>query len=365
MPADRPTSAARIRPVGEDRTGAAAALTILFGDLEADERVARVAEVLDHESRGTLSLAHLLLAEVEGRAVGAALSMVQPDGTGFVWPPVACLRPHSASETDRADQAAALVDDLLHATTARLDAAGVWIGQCLLETERTDERAAMQRNGYLHLTDLAFLERSLIASPTDSAAGPASASPAIGTSDPEDRAPRDGHGRDDAVLDHVAFAEGPVADEFAATIERSYVGTQDCPELCGCRTGREALVGHRDSGGGGPACWRLYRIGREPVGVLLMNSHEESGGWELTYLGIVPERRGQGHARRMVEDGLRAAREAGRTRVCLAVDRRNSPALKLYRACGFVEVAVRAVHARFAARGPRTAPSTRFEQDPA
>jgi mycothiol synthase len=125
---------------------------------------------------------------------------------------------------------------------------------------------------------------------------------------------------------------------FAATLERTYDGTLDCPELNGKRTIDEILAGHRGQGAFHPEFWWLAFDGATPVGVVILVEMPDGATWELAYLGIVPEYRRRGLGRAMTLHALHALSAQLATRVLLAVDERNLPALRLYQALGFVEL---------------------------
>lgn len=61
-------------------------------------------------------------------------------------------------------------------------------------------------------------------------------------------------------------------------------------------------------------------------------AHRHVGGLDI---GILPEYRGQGLGKRLLEATMAAARKLGLTRIDLAVFSGNDPALALYRRCGF------------------------------
>ena len=71
------------------------------------------------------------------------------------------------------------------------------------------------------------------------------------------------------------------------------------------------------------------------IGVLLLTDVPEWRGWDLAYLGVVPEARGRGLGRQLAIKALRAARSGGATQLTLAVDARNFPAWHLYARLGF------------------------------
>jgi ribosomal protein S18 acetylase RimI-like enzyme len=59
------------------------------------------------------------------------------------------------------------------------------------------------------------------------------------------------------------------------------------------------------------------------------------GGWEVSYMGMVPSARRQGLEQEFPAQALGEAKAAGVERVTLSVDGRNGPAWNLYRAVGF------------------------------
>jgi ribosomal protein S18 acetylase RimI-like enzyme len=124
---------------------------------------------------------------------------------------------------------------------------------------------------------------------------------------------------------------------FAATLERTYEATLDCPELNGIRTIDEILAGHQGQAKFHPQLWWLSFHDATPIGVVMLVELCD-GAWELAYLGIVPEFRQRGFGRAMTLHALHALRNQAAVRLLLAVDARNTPALRLYEALGFVEI---------------------------
>jgi GNAT superfamily N-acetyltransferase len=125
-------------------------------------------------------------------------------------------------------------------------------------------------------------------------------------------------------------------DAFHQTLLRTYEGTRDCPEINGVRTIDEVIAGHRAQGRFDASRWRLALDGDRPVGVLLMTEMPDSGDWDVSYLGVIPEARRRGFGRELMMKAVFEAKAAGAGRVTLSVDGRNEPALHLYRALGFV-----------------------------
>jgi ribosomal protein S18 acetylase RimI-like enzyme len=293
-----------------------AALALLFERLPAAQQQASIADVLMALHRGRVTLHGLLTARVKGVITGAILYVLQSDRTAFVWPPVASGT-ESIAETE---------DALMREVIRQIDLADAWIGQCLIDRHWRQERQTLERNGFAHLTDLRFLVRPL----DETLCEPSAASPAAAE-----------------ALETVAYQPGVNDSRFARLIEQTYRETHDCPELEGTRTGEQALASHRMSGDFDPSRWKLFRWGARDAGVLLMNNHPEQTAWEVVYLGVARDCRGNGLGRRMLTEGLSAARAAQRSAVLLAVDCRNDYAAKLYDDLGFVETDRKAVHLYF------------------
>ncbi|MBM4108644.1 MAG: GNAT family N-acetyltransferase [Phycisphaerae bacterium] len=166
-----------------------------------------------------------------------------------------------------------------------------------------------------------------------------------GAADPEwpdgvrvERFDRIGGGRD---------AEG----DLVRALDRSYIGTLDCPELCGLRPTRDILESHRSTGVWDPALWWVAYLDDQPEGCLLMARCPETASSELVYLGLSPALRGKGVGPRLLALGVRALctptpqGSPGVELVC-AVDRRNTPALRLYERAGFRGYAERVAYVR-------------------
>ena len=280
-----------------------------------EECAASVAEVLQAEADGELRLDGLLMAEANGKPLGAALTVVQEDDALFVWPAVV----HESTADASPFSTAEIADAILQCVGRQIDNSGAWIGQCLIDCHETADRDAFSRNGFGHLADLIFMQRLLttpLPEPTQ------------------------------LPFETVPYDPDKNREHFAAMLEKTYVGTCDCPELNGWRTGAQALAGHQAVGKFDSDLWKIYRIDGREIGVLLLSAHPDQNAWELVYLGLIPEARGNGYGREMLLNGLYEARAAGTESVFLAVDSRNRFAKKSYEDLGFTDTAVRAVHVR-------------------
>lgn len=292
-----------------------AALKLLLSELPPGERMPQIEQLLDLAETGLMSLDGLLIAEdPNGHPSGVALLMLQPDGCGFVWPPVV------DSVISAPDHRNEIADDLLRAVCRSLDAADAWLGQCLLDVG--DPHAAeMTRNGFQHLTNLRYLQR-FVADPIN-----------------DDFTPR-------LTMRSLDPDDETKAEKLATLIEQTYVGSTDCPELSGLRSGRDAVDGHRATGTLLRNQWLVFNDGERDVGLLIFADQPDQNAWELVYTGVAAAARGRGFGREIIVRGLQNASRSGRESVLLAADERNSFARKIYESLGFREIAAKAVFVR-------------------
>ena len=276
-----------------------AAFELLFRRSGPGERGGRVANALDLVRRGELDLEGLFVLRDRGGLVGAVLCLALPGAAGLVWPPQ-CVPGADAPAGE---------DALLRRGADWLRGRNVKVAQALLSPEEAPFAAALPRNGFPHVTQLCFLRHDLAA---DLRALTRPGSPlSYRPYDPSD----------------------PSA--FHRTLLRTYEGTLDCPELNGARGVEDIVAGHRGNGRFDPGLWFLALADGEPAGVLLLTELAESGDWETSYVGVVPEARRRGFGRELMLKALAEARAAGAASLTLLVDARNRPAWELYRGFGF------------------------------
>jgi ribosomal protein S18 acetylase RimI-like enzyme len=138
---------------------------------------------------------------------------------------------------------------------------------------------------------------------------------------------------DKPILTYRAYHANPAL--FHETLLHSYEETRDCPELNGVRTLEEIIDGHKAQGIHSPDRWWLALDADRPVGVILVTEIPDWQGWDLSYIGVVPEARRRGIGRALTRKVLSEARRAAATQLTLAVDARNRPAWNLYLGLGF------------------------------
>lgn len=281
----------------------AAALQLLFARAAPEDQWHRLERTKRLLRSGELQADGLRIIRHGNQLLGAMLAAPAPGRVGLVWPPQAAPGlEHTAVE-----------DALVQDTLMWLGGQGVCVCQALLRPEELDLGAPLLRNGFRHITSLSYLrsrlESDLVVTPT---------------------------------LQFRPFSE-EAKILFTETLQRTYEATLDCPELNGVRSMDDVLAGHRAQGSFDSARWWLASHGDEPAGVLLINALVDEMLWEITYMGLIPSLRGQGLGRQLLAQAMHEARQARVRKLTLAVDRRNVPALQLYRRTGFEVVEQREV----------------------
>jgi ribosomal protein S18 acetylase RimI-like enzyme len=262
------------------------AFGLLYGP-GTEDLPGRVAHAFRLVARGELDATNLLVARHNGAIVGAVFCQALPGAVAVIWPPQAAGDDPS-------------VEDALTAAALR-HVAGVKAVQAFLPPEEAGRAGPLVRAGFRLAARVWQMRREKPAAP---------ARPAIRG---------------------VRLVPYPDCDpaEFLQILMRSHDDSLDCPELHGARTPEEVLAGYRDCAPD-PARWWLARDGADPVGVLIL------GADELSFVGVVPDRRGRGVGRALVE----AAGSVG----SVTVDSRNAPAVQLYRSVGFAVAGARDVY---------------------
>ncbi|MBB6430000.1 GNAT family N-acetyltransferase [Algisphaera agarilytica] len=195
---------------------------------------------------------------------------------------------------------------------SEVDAVKIRLIQTLLEQGQNLQQRAFEAGGFRFLAELAYMQRP----------GKVFAPLPPVTLDGE-------------ILTPVHWSESarPV---FSQAISESYEGTQDCPGLLGLREMDDIIAGHMATGRFDPAHWTVWRDGLgRPAGVLLLAESTGNAGFELVYLGVSPHARGQGLSKVLMRYALDLTHKHGRGDLFLAVDDRNTPALRLYQGLGF------------------------------
>ena len=301
----------------------AAALEVLYRRVPESLRYRLIVEVQDEAARGEIDLSGLWVArERAGRIVGALLTQTLAGKAAAVWAP----------EVKPSWRRPALAAGLIHTALADLKGRGFRLAQAVLD-ESAGLRAArdLTRGGMPRVTELLYLERDT-AMPLSEAG------------------PRPRRPESKARLSACADFEwqpftAALEAEFRSVLQATYVGSLDMPELEGARALDDIMESHRAAGRFNAERWQLGYILDKPqaASILLMAEVPGRDAWEVVYLGLTPEARGQGLGRAVLQQALILARTHV-PRLELAVDCRNTPATRLYHSTGFVARDRRAVH---------------------
>ena len=273
------------------------AFRIIFKHVPERDRQARIDNALKLVRAKELDPAGVWVVRGRSGLLGAMVCMLVPGASALVWPPQAT----AADGTE-------IEDVLLRTALTWVKERGAKLAQTLLATSETALSAPIERNGFRHITRLWYLKHDL--------GFPAELlEPA-----------RDLRTCDYTQCDKLLFHK---------TLLATYEGTRDCPEVNGVRSLDDIITGHQAQGVHDPRRWWLaFKEGRA-AGVLILSELPEWQGWDISYLGVVPQARRQGIGRDLTRKAIREAQTAGASQLTLSVDQRNRPAWHLYRALGF------------------------------
>ncbi len=285
----------------------AAAFRLIFQHLSAEDRQTRVANALNLVRRGELEPDGILVARSQDCVMGALVCLPVPGASALFWPP--------QTRTGRRQQA--IEDRLVSHAAAWLRGRGAKLAQALLVPEEASLAGPLERNGFVHITDLWYLRHYL-----DLSTAVLSAS---------DRLRYQTYHQVDPGL-------------FRETLAHTYDQTLDCPEVNGVRSLDEIIAGHLAQGTHRADRWWLALERDRPVGVVILTDVPDWDGWEVSYVGVVPAARRRGFGRELMVKALLEARAAEAAQLTLSVDARNHPAAELYRQLGFEPFDQRAVY---------------------
>ena len=275
----------------------AAALDLVFRSLGDELRRTHTAALL--ANHGRTSLDGLLVHCTDGVVEAAIFVELQPGCVASFWGPAMA----DTSMIDR-DAAAAVLIEAGRRWAMKQE---IELAQTLLTEDTAKLAEVYHAAGFTTRAELDYL-----------------------VSNVQDTAESAGNGEI-----QLAACTSADSESLAALIEQTYEGTQDCPELNGVRSMRHVLAGYANAGDSSENHWFFVCQGAETVGVLLMAEHTAQNQAELVYMGIVPAARGRGYGLALTRLAQLKARQLGRTRMILAVDTRNNPALDLYAQAGF------------------------------
>ena len=263
-----------------------------------------VADLLASARRLSRPLDLVFGAYEDDRLVSACLALESPGAAALVY------SPRKQSTGSKAHATVAALTALRHATGGR----SIKLLEALSEPGLSEAARTLRRAGFVHLTQLLYLQRRLgrVRNPPHT----------------------------DAGLEWVTYSS-ELIPLFCETLESTYVQSLDCPELTGLRSTSEVLAGHRATGIFDPAHWWVVKRAGVPAGVLLLNGVSARSALEIVYVGVAQPTRGKGVADALLGRAVAVARRLGVNVLTLAVDVRNTPARRMYARWRFEAQAVR------------------------
>lgn len=284
----------------------AAALQLVFSRVHGPDQPGYHRHFLSELQSDTTGRIGLWVAQRDGELRGAILWELLHGKSASLWP--GRLVPGEPRATIAA---------LLQVALQVIGKQPIRIVQSLLEPDAVEDGATLREAGFKFLAELMFL----VCRATDF--------PRV---------------RPESELEFEAYGPENQA-RLARAMEETYQGSLDCPLLDGLRDTPDVLEGYRATGVFDPGRWLIVRHQGADVGCLLLADHPAQDQCELIYMGLVPAARGRGWGAGIVRHAQWVTRSACRSRLILAVDSANRPALRMYTDAGFVCWDRRAVYA--------------------
>ena len=291
-------------PASADRRRSALALLLIGRDRPSDPAVDHFQRFADEQS---LDLSTLWVAAKGGQAgpmLGSVLLVPNHGSTAMLFVGQAA----GWSDTSA-------VVELIKAVCDGPGRSGVSVIQSLIDPGQVVEGQVLERAGLSRLAKLIYMQRAIEPG--------------------EHRVPRPTAmgGCDHPTI--LTYSEATHAD-FARAIQASYIDTLDCPGLVGMRKIDQIIAGHKGTGRYDPRNWlAYYDPAGQPIAVLLLAEVAQGSGMELVYLGVARDYRGKGVGGVLMQYAVSETARLGGTRLYLAVDDRNDPAVRLYTSMAF------------------------------
>lgn len=287
-----------VRVARAEETAGGLRLLLGSGGYPADD--ARVAEFTALAVRKRYDLSSMVVVVKGGARMGASpvlwavLPIVQPGRTVLMLTPPRTGR-------DAMEGASAAVELALR----RL--APIRLAQALVDPDDPSAEQPLFSAGFQRMARLVYMQRVLAGPPV-----------APGVPQAERRSLK--------IQTYSPATHGPFREALAA----SYEGSLDCPRLNGLRDLDDILEGHRVAGQHNPDLWTVLMDGERPAAVVLLSPTDNDDAMELVYLGVSPAYRRKGLAHWCLQHALHRTSELGLSKLMLAVDGENRPALRLY-----------------------------------
>jgi mycothiol synthase len=284
-----PTGPVEYRPARADEVQAVLAMILGTGLASAGHE--QVLDFLQFASTRGINVNDLwVMALPKGKPVWGVLPILNPGRTALLFAP-----PRRPADCDVAPLVDAVCEHLARRT--------VHLAQALLDPADNQGRALLASLGFKEMAELLYLQ----------ATAPRAAAPAD--------LPESFWWQTYSPQTHPLFEQA---------ILDSYQQSLDCPGLNGLRGIADVIAGHKASGEFNPRFWFVLSERDLPRGVVLLGRVPRTDAAELVYLGLAPAARGRGLSDLMLRQALWAVREMNLSRLTLAVDSHNAPAIRLY-----------------------------------
>jgi len=336
--APEPAASATVVCRPADREEISIGLRVVLGAHGHPADDAQVVDFMQFALRRGISLSDLWLAERTGdhTLAWAVLPIVSPGRTLLLVGP--SDPPHR-----RGADTVAVAEMLVERVCTHFAGTGVQLAQVLIDPADEISRRLYESRGFRRVAELLYLQgaprRRCVSPPLP---------PGFGW---------------------LAYS-AQTHDRFIAAIAETYQHSLDCPALNGLRDMNDVLAGHKASGEFDPALWVLLcedvpgnvsgAAACVAHGVLLLSKMPPGDSLELVYLGLTPAARGRGLGDLLLKEAMATVAAQGASRLSLAVDSQNAPALKLYYRHGLHRIASKLALMRLLelpAPSPSSAPS--------
>jgi len=199
--------------------------------------------------------------------------------------------------------------------------------QIILDPDDHPRQKICSQMGFRQLTDLIYLHRS-------------------GDTQPANCAPPD----------NISWLTYDKSNHslFKQLITQTLEDSLDSPELKKLRKLEDLISSLKTTDRFEPSYWRLLKCKDssksnkknqqdEPAGTLLLAPTPQRDAIEIIYLGVVPQMRGKGLGKALLNEAVNLAKQTGVKSVLVSIDCRNNPARKLYEKFGFKSLLRRSV----------------------
>ena len=278
----------RVAPAIWAEVGIAAEL--LAASAAPEDRSRRRANFFQFVESGQLDCDSILLAHCDGVPCAVAVVQLFPTGTAVVVPPL---------DADGPIITGPVAEALAIACVERLNSSNSRVGQIFLDASEVNRAEPFLSPGFQFVTSI---DTWLCECDDFEWSGDAS------RFEPADE----------------------TTPGFGECLLRTYQGSLDVPEVHIERRAEDVLTSYRAGQTGPPRWWLQKNLAGNPVGVLLLAEVTEGTMWEIAYLGMIPEARGQGLGGELVRWAKRETNRADVPFLSVSADARNAPALSIY-----------------------------------